>query len=128
MLKSISLARLNQQLDQCGEQLHDLRKQIKTIRYQTEFFRSLYGIHYAAQIRELRTLQGILGQLRDQLVVSEFLAKELGLEWSEKLPTVYEAFQSSRLELWQQWQPLQEKYLGLHERLESQRSGNAITA
>ncbi|MGB3789974.1 MAG: CHAD domain-containing protein, partial [Phormidesmis sp.] len=52
IIKRISLDQLNQQLDQHGDQLHDLRKQIKSIRYQTEFFRGLYGIHYAAQIRE----------------------------------------------------------------------------
>ncbi len=122
VLKNLSLANLNQQLDQYGNQLHDLRKQIKDVRYQTEFFRSLYGIHYAAQIRELRTLQSILGQLQDQLVVSDFLAKELGSDWPERLPTIYEAFQSSRLDLWRQWQPLQEKYLELHEQLKTRKA------
>ncbi|MEM8501589.1 MAG: CHAD domain-containing protein [Cyanobacteria bacterium P01_D01_bin.1] len=128
LLKRISLAKLNQQLDQSGEQLHDLRKQIKGVRYQTEFFRGLYGIHYAAQIRELRSLQSVLGQLQDQLVVSEFLATELGANWADRLPTIYKAFQSSRLELWKQWQPLQEKYLELHERLKTQMPVDAITA
>ena len=128
ILKRISLAELNQQLDRHGEQLHDLRKQIKNIRYQTEFFRGLYDIHYAAQIRDLRTLQGVLGQLQDQLVVSEFLAEELGVDWADQLPTIYKAFQSSRLDLWQQWQPLQEKYLKLHERSKSQKSAKAIAA
>ena len=128
ILKRISLDKLNQQLDQHGDQLHDLRKQIKSIRYQTEFFRGLYGIHYAAQIRELRTLQSVLGQLQDQLVISEFLAEELGPKWADKLPTIYEAFQSSRLDLWKQWQPLQERYLRLHEKLESQKGEDAIAA
>lgn len=122
VLKRISLKTLNQALEQHGEQLHDLRKQIKNVRYQTEFFRSLYGIHYAAQVRELRQLQSVLGQLQDQLVVSEFLAAELGPDWAEKLPTLYEAFQSSRLDLWKQWQPLQEKYLALHERFKVRES------
>ncbi|MBE9062019.1 CHAD domain-containing protein [cf. Phormidesmis sp. LEGE 11477] len=117
ILKPISLGQLNQQLDQHGEQLHDLRKQIKGVRYQAEFFRGLYGIHYAAQIRELRSLQSVLGQIQDQLVVSEFLADELGPKWTDKLPTLYEAFQSSRLDLWKQWQPLQAKYLGLCDHL-----------
>ncbi|MEL6489376.1 MAG: CHAD domain-containing protein [Cyanobacteria bacterium J06621_3] len=109
--KSITLAQLNQVLEQDSEQLHDLRKLIKQIRYQTEFFRRLYGITYAAQIREFRTLQKALGQLQDQLVIADFLADELGDQWSEKLPTIHKAFQSSRLEIWHQWQPLQEKYL-----------------
>ncbi|EDX86930.1 CHAD domain superfamily [Synechococcus sp. PCC 7335] len=116
ILKQISLDELNQQLSQYGQQLHDLRKQIKGVRYQTEFFRSLYGIHYAAQIRELRSLQNVLGQIQDQLVVSEFLTQELGSNWASKLPTLNQTFQSARLDLWRQWQPLQEKYLGLHQR------------
>lgn len=117
ILRQLSLDQLNRQLDQHGQQLHDLRKQIKGVRYQTEFFRSLYGIHYAAQIRELRSLQSVLGQIQDQLVLSEFLDHELGPNWASKLPTLDDAFQSSRLELWKQWQPLQEKYLRLHYRL-----------
>ncbi len=128
VLRKISLAQLNQQLEKHGDQLHDLRKQIKNVRYQTEFFRSLYGIHYAAQVRELRTLQSVLGQLQDQLVVSEFLTKELGSNWPERLPTIYEAFQSSRLDLWHQWQSLQGKYLGLHEQLKTQKNAAQLVA
>ncbi len=111
--KSITLDQLNQQLETDGELLHDLRKQIKQTRYQTEFFRGLYGITYAAQIREFRKLQKVLGQVQDQLVISEFLTDEIGKDWTEKLPTIYQAFQDSRLALWQQWQPLQAKYLKL---------------
>jgi len=116
--KSITLPKLNQQLDIHGEQLHDLRRQIKQVRYQTEFFRSLYGITYAAQIRELRTLQKVLGGLQDQLVITEFLTAELGDCWAKKLPTLHQSFQASRLELWKQWQPLQAKYLKLGAQLE----------
>ncbi|MGD1867119.1 MAG: CHAD domain-containing protein, partial [Phormidesmis sp.] len=100
-----------------SQQLHDLRKQIKQTRYQTEFFRSLYGITYAAQIRELRTLQKVLGELQDQLIISEFLTAELGDSWTEKLPTLYQSFQDSRLTLWKKWQPLQAKYLKLGSQL-----------
>ncbi|MEL6554329.1 MAG: CHAD domain-containing protein [Cyanobacteria bacterium J06621_11] len=117
--KSISLEKLNQQLDTETQQLHDLRKKIKQVRYQTEFFRSIYGITYASQIREFRSLQKVLGQLQDQLVISEFLTQTLGDNWAKKLPTIHDAFQSSRLELWQQWQPLQEKYLGLRANLKT---------
>ena len=116
-IKNISLSQLNQQLAQEANQLHDLRKQIKQIRYQTEFFRGIYGITYAAQIREFRLLQKVLGQLQDQLVISEFLSQTLGEDWAEQLPTIHTAFQTSRLSLWQQWQPLQAKYLALRANL-----------
>ncbi len=114
---SITLLKINQLFDQEGENLHDLRKQIKNIRYQTEFFRGLYDITYAAQVREFRNLQSILGQLQDQIVVGQFLAGELGSDWAQQLPTVEAAFQASRLDLWQQWQPYQRKYLKLRSSL-----------
>ncbi len=114
---NITLPKINQLFEQEGENLHDLRKQIKNIRYQTEFFRGLYDITYAAQVREFRNLQSILGQLQDQIVVGQFLADELGPDWAQQLPTVEAAFQASRLELWQQWQPYQHKYLKLRSSL-----------
>lgn len=112
-ISSLTLAQLNQQLAEGGQQLHDLRKQIKNVRYQTEFFRGLYGITYASQVREFRTLQKILGGLQDQIVVSQFLTDEIGENWAQKLPTIAADFQNSRLSLWQQWQPYQQKYLKL---------------
>ncbi len=116
-ISNISLSKLNQLFKEEGDRLHDLRKQIKDIRYQTEFFRGLYDITYAAQVREFRNLQSILGQLQDQIVVSQFLADELGSDWPQQLPTLEAAFQTSRLELWQQWQPYQRKYLKLRSTL-----------
>ncbi|MEL6605305.1 MAG: CHAD domain-containing protein [Cyanobacteria bacterium J06614_10] len=116
-LKSISLDKLNQALEESGDRLHDLRKQIKRTRYQTEFFRGLYGITYAAQVREFRTLQKVLGGLQDQLVISDFLTQAIGADWSQKLPTIHSGFQASRLDLWKAWQPLQGKYLQLRSQL-----------
>ena len=116
-VKRITLAQVNQQLEADGELLHDLRKQVKQLRYQTEFFRGLYDITYAAQIREFRMFQTILGQLQDQLVVSEFLTGELGEDWPAKLPSINAEFQNSRLDLWKQWQPYQRKYLKLRSKL-----------
>ncbi|MEO1623274.1 MAG: CHAD domain-containing protein [Cyanobacteria bacterium J06632_3] len=115
--KNLSLSQLNQTLIEDGNLLHDLRKRIKGVRYQTEFFRGLYGITYAAQVREFRSLQKVLGQLQDQLVIADFLVAELGADWAEKLPTIYADFQNSRLSLWKQWQPLQQKYLKLSNQL-----------
>lgn len=120
-LEAITLKQLNQALEAEGEQLHDLRKQIKRTRYQAEFFRSLYGITYSAQIREFRTLQTLLGRLQDQLVISDFLTAELGSDWAKQLPSIDKAFQASRLELWHAWQPSQQKYLKLAAKLPSKK-------
>ncbi|MGC1306631.1 MAG: CHAD domain-containing protein [Phormidesmis sp.] len=116
-VKNITLTKLNQLFEQDGELLHDLRKQIKQLRYQTEFFRGVYDITYAAQVREFRNLQSILGQLQDQIVIAQFLNDELGSNWAVKLPTIKKTFQDSRLDLWQQWQPHQRKYLNLRRSL-----------
>lgn len=113
----ITLSKLNQQLAQKGEQLHDLRKQVKRVRYQTEFFRGIYGTAYAAQIREFRDMQKVLGELQDQIVISQFLTDALGSDWAQQLPTIEAAFQAARLDLWAQWQPYQQKYLKLHSEL-----------
>lgn len=118
-IDNITLAQLNQALAQDGARLHDLRKQIKRVRYQAEFFRGLYGITYVAQIREFRTLQKTLGQLQDQIVIGQFLAAEIGPDWAQTLPTLEANFQNSRLALWQQWQPYQRKYLKLSDALPS---------
>ncbi len=112
-IPGLTLADLNQLLDQSGPQLHDLRKQIKGIRYQMEFFRGLFDLTYAAQVREFRAIQSLLGQLQDQVVISEFFTDEIGADWPQQLPTIEAAFQASRLELWQQWQSYQRKYLAL---------------
>lgn len=128
-LANITLPQLNEHLSKEGENLHELRKQIKRVRYQTEFFRGIYGITYAAQIREFRTLQKILGQLQDQIVISQFLTEAIGENWAKKLPTIEADFQQSRLALWQQWQPYQRKYLKLRSSLpESSLSANTGAA
>lgn len=111
--EEMTLPELNQLLDQLGPQLHDLRKQVKGIRYQMEFFRGLFDLTYAAQVREFRAIQSLLGELQDQIVISQFFADHLGADWSQQLPTIEATFQASRLELWQQWQPYQLKYLAL---------------
>jgi CHAD domain-containing protein len=112
-LAKITLAQIDRCLAQESDRLHDLRKQIKQVRYQAEFFRGLYGIPYAAQIREFRDIQEILGELQDQSVIGQFLSDELGNQWDQQLPTIEATFRTSRLNLWQQWQPYQRKYLKL---------------
>ncbi len=57
------------------EQLHDLRKIGKRLRYLLEFFRSLYPKReIGAAIGELKRLQDLLGEFQDQCVQIETLA------------------------------------------------------
>ena len=102
---------INRCLAKQGFVLHDLRKRIKHVRYQAEFFLNMYDLPYAAQIKEFRQLQDILGALQDEVVISVFLSETLGATWSERLPALAEQFERERLALWRQWQQLQAHYL-----------------
>jgi CHAD domain-containing protein len=94
-----------------GAVLHDLRKQMKRVRYQTEFFASFYGPDYAAQIHEFKAIQDLLGEWQDGVVLDRFLTGILDECWPQVLPTLHEYMQQQQQQRWQQWQPIQQKYL-----------------
>jgi CHAD domain-containing protein len=98
-------------LAEYGFLLHDLRKQTKRVRYQTEFFTAFYGADYRTQTLEFRNIQDLLGQLQDTQVLSDFLDQEIGRAWSILMPSLALYFHEQRLALWLQWQTLQQKYL-----------------
>ena len=98
-------------LDNEGAAVHDLRKQIKGVRYQTEFFLEFYDQNFKTQTREFREIQDILGEIQDGIVLSEFLAGELGNYWKNMVPTLVEYLQEQRFQLWERWQQKQQKYL-----------------
>ncbi|NET38240.1 MAG: CHAD domain-containing protein [Cyanothece sp. SIO1E1] len=110
-IPTMSFSALNQKLQQQGTILHDLRKQMKQVRYQTEFFVNFYDSVYTAQTKEFRTIQDLLGQLQDESVLSEFLEHELGTAWKQLIPSLDQYFQQECLSIWQQWQPIQQRYL-----------------
>lgn len=109
--KRLSQGRIHQILEQDSADLHDLRKQMKRVRYQTEFFTEFYGDSYQAQTDEFRVIQDLLGQLQDGAVLSEFLADELDADWPKRLPDLHQQLQQEQIDIWQQWQPIQAKYL-----------------
>ncbi len=98
-------------LAEYGSVLHDLRKQTKRVRYQTEFFADFYGTDYHAQTLEFRNIQDLLGQLQDTQVLHDFLDREIGRAWNIHIPSLNLYFHQQRCELWLQWQILQQKYL-----------------
>lgn len=110
-IKRLSQTRIHQVLEQDSEALHDLRKQMKRVRYQTEFFTEFYGDSYKTQTDEFRVIQDLLGQLQDGAVLSEFLADELGADWPKQLPDLHQQLQQEQIDIWRQWQPIQAKYL-----------------
>jgi CHAD domain-containing protein len=91
--------------------LHDLRKQIKRVRYQTEFFTDFYGPDYAAEIQHFRNAQEALGKLQDSFVLESLLAKALSRDLATQLPVFSEQLRQQRMLAWQELQPIQALYI-----------------
>ncbi|MEA5514085.1 CHAD domain-containing protein [Nodularia sp. UHCC 0506] len=102
---------IEKELTTQGESIHDLRKQAKRVRYQMELFSELYGESYAAYVAEVKSIQDILGNMQDSVVMGERLADIFKSEIDVYLPTLANLLKKNRYQLWQQWQPLQERYL-----------------
>ncbi|RCJ28244.1 metal-binding protein [Nostoc sp. ATCC 43529] len=103
--------KIEQQLTTEGEVLHSLRKEAKRIRYQMELFTELYGESYAAYLTEVKNIQEILGTMQDSAVLGEWLEDIFKAEIQTQLPTLANLLTENRYQSWQQWQPLQERYL-----------------
>jgi CHAD domain-containing protein len=104
-------AGLQQQMEQFSDLLHDLRKLIKGVRYQAEFFAEFYDASYRQRIEEFKAIQEILGQLQDQVVLRQFFESTLEADLAKVLPSADQALQQAQAAFWQSWQPLQQRYL-----------------
>jgi len=103
--------KVEEQLNTKGETIHSLRKQAKRVRYQMELFTELYSESYAAYITEVKSIQDILGNIQDSMVMGEWLVEIFKSELNDQLPTLAKLVTENRYQWWQKWQPLQEKYL-----------------
>jgi CHAD domain-containing protein len=108
--------KIEKQLTEQGESLHSLRKEAKRIRYQMELFTELYGESYGAYLTEVKNIQEILGTMQDSVVLNEWLADIFKSDIHTHLPTLATLFTENRYQSWQQWQPLQERYLKVETR------------
>lgn len=108
---SIASAVLNNWLDHEGTILHDLRKQMKQLRYQADFFAPHYDATYADSIQEFKAIQDLLGTLQDYWVLSQTFTTVQGESWAESLPSLTKQIHSDRWDLWQQWEPFRHCYL-----------------
>jgi CHAD domain-containing protein len=100
-----------QLLNTHGDILHSLRKQAKRVRYQMELFTDFYGSTYEDYLKDIKEIQSLLGQIQDSFVLAEFLTDALDSEMTEQLPTLAAQLTEARYRAWQEWQPLQERYL-----------------
>lgn len=102
---------IHEQLNESGEQLHDLRKQMKRLRYQTELFVDFYGEAYQALVEEIKTIQEVLGQIQDSVILQDFLQQQVDVSIAKVCPTFAAQLEQKRLEAWEKWRSLQAKYL-----------------
>jgi CHAD domain-containing protein len=98
-------------LQEQGILLHDLRKEAKRSRYNMELCSQFYGARYQEYLEDIKTLQSLLGEIQDSFVLGEFLGRVEGKNWSKSLPSLVGRFEAIRQEKWQEWQPLQGKFL-----------------
>ncbi|BAZ41474.1 CHAD domain-containing protein [Calothrix sp. NIES-4101] len=109
-------SKLSELLAGNNEVLHSLRKQAKRLRYQMELFVDFYDETYTGYVTEVKKIQDILGEIHDVDVLEEWFVEIFGKEFSEKLPTFVNLLAEKRQQLWQEWQPLQTRYLQLETR------------
>lgn len=94
-----------------GELLHDLRKQIKRLRYQMELFTPLYPEAYATQVQAWGQLQYLLGEMHDGVVLGQFFRRQLNLELSQSSPELAALITQQQREHWLAWRTIQQHYL-----------------
>lgn len=111
ILKKLEAEKIEKELAIHGEMLHTLRKQAKRVRYQMELFTELYSESYSVYVAEVKNIQDILGSIQDSVVLGEWLTDVFESEIETKLPTFANLLAENRYKLWQQWQPLQKRYL-----------------
>ncbi|MBW4420089.1 MAG: CHAD domain-containing protein [Myxacorys californica WJT36-NPBG1] len=98
-------------LKQKGHTLHDLRKKMKQVRYQTELFVDLYDEDYRAQVDEFKSIQDALGEIQDSVILNDYLESRLDDAPQKACPVLWDQLAHNRSQAWDQWRSFQEKYL-----------------
>jgi CHAD domain-containing protein len=98
-------------LQKQGIVLHELRKEAKRSRYNMELFTEFYGDIYQTYLRDIKEIQTVLGEIQDGFILAKFLTTVRGKNWKATMPTLVQKFQDIRALKWQEWQPLQDKFL-----------------
>lgn len=101
---------VNEYLEVESDKLHELRKQMKRVRYQSEFFVDFYPPSYSDRVQNFKKIQEILGELQDRWVLREFLTFEVGGNLTESLPTLAQQLKDECFKLWQDWEPIRQHY------------------
>ena len=91
--------------------LHDLRKQMKRVRYQTELFVDFYDSAYAEQVDDFKTIQEVLGQIQDSAVLQGYLGSQIKGSVQDVYPTLSRQLDQKVADALQTWQTIQQRYL-----------------
>jgi CHAD domain-containing protein len=107
---------VQQSLELHGPVLHDLRKQVKRVRYPAELCAEFFGLDYAQQLKDFAELQDLLGHLNDGVALNAFFDQAGGLNLNKDLPGLSQLVQQKQGQQWQAWQERQSLYLSLAHR------------
>ena len=90
--------------DPAAEDLHDLRKRIKGLRYSLEPFIPFLPTAIHGWIGELKQAQEVLGELHDLAVLEDSLLTQPLRRKASPMPTLHGAIHQRQQQHWQQWQ------------------------
>jgi len=90
--------------DPAAEDLHELRKRIKALRYNLEPFIPFLPTKILDWIEELKQAQTVLGELHDLTVLEASLLSQPLRRKASPLPTLQGAISQRQQQHWQQWQ------------------------
>ncbi|MEM9450338.1 MAG: CHAD domain-containing protein [Cyanobacteria bacterium P01_E01_bin.6] len=108
---TIEIDRLHHWLNDDGKILHDLRKQIKLLRYQLEFLSEIHTETLQEPVQAFKHIQELLGQFQDDWVLNQVLKKAINTRWMQKLPTVAKHLKNEQYRLWEAWHPVTIQFL-----------------
>jgi len=76
-----------------------------------ELFTELYSESFTAHIHDVKNIQEILGMIQDNIVLHGWLNNIFKSELETELSGLTTLLTANRYQLWQEWQPLQQRYL-----------------
>jgi CHAD domain-containing protein len=88
----------------CELTMHDLRKHIKGIRYQIEYFFPCFNADPDPFLPLLETTQELLGEMQDELIIGELLKNIVGEKGVKELPVLSNFLNGKTLQAWEDWQ------------------------
>jgi hypothetical protein len=106
----LSQTATDQLIAEQGPLLHDLRKQVKRVRYQLRLVVDLYPSALDADIDRLSTMQDTLGDLQDSTVLAASIESVVP-DARAQMPHLFALLADSRHRAWKQWQTHQQFYL-----------------